>query len=84
LVGIVKRFTFVVSKANNIKTIQFKKVYGENAVIVNDMTMDLVPIYQQAKKEGKSFYVNNNGRLQAWGIFSVANYMGIKDVSTIL
>lgn len=84
--GIKLGCTFDLSKHRDMTTsIQIKKVHGLKSMIVNNPSKEsIVQNYVAAKKAGIEFYVRINNTMYMFGLFSVADFAEVSDVSTIV
>ena len=65
-----------------MKTFKTKKVNGYKALVVLTLGSDLLDLYKQSKSENMQFFVQlEDKRLQAWGLSSVCEFLGINDIS---
>ena len=64
-----------------MKNFKIKKIDGYKSFVVLNLGSDLLDLYKKSKEMGLSFYVQTEDNLQAWGLFSVCDYMKINDVS---
>ena len=71
-------------KENNMKTYSIKNYQGQKCLIVNDLSKaDVLTLYKESVKLSIPFGVKQEIGVQFWGLAVVANYLGVKDSSTI-
>lgn len=68
-----------------MKTYTIKNYCGQKTLIVNDLSKaDVLELYKLAFSKRIPFAVKKEIGIQIWGSFSVAEYLGIQDVSKLL
>jgi len=67
-----------------MKTSTIKNHAGQKMLIVNNIeSVDVKALYLQARSMRIAFGVKIDGLIQQWGLFTVCEYLGIKDHSTL-
>lgn len=67
-----------------MKSYLIKKHSGQKTLIVNNLlSVNVRELYNTAKKLGIPFAVKTGTGVQVWGSFTVAEYLGINDVTKL-
>lgn len=67
-----------------MKTYTIKNYCGQKHLIVNDLAnADVKALFKMAVDKSIPFAVKQQIGIQVWGLFTVADYLGVKDSSKL-